>query len=324
MRWEVVFPELNSTPNHKSNVDIGLLNAQIQRRFQFDHGPSGLGEPGARPLRRAQLNRNQDDEDLAKALGGIDPNWATTAGKWSMLSYDPAHFMRNFAQMLTVDKHSDIEKVFNSWVSEVLFKIMGGEHNRGRAHARQLGMTDERIKRLPRKYWRRILRYACPDPNVIIRGLFDIYCFFRDLPNPEVPESTTCLKSDAHATLFKELWYVQQGLLSDMPGIDMYVPIGKVAATKFTLYRCLRTASPLEGMHFHFRLAQHPSAKRASLKLLHARGVVFDFVWNAKAAVKARLMPDVGHFSLWFVDALADIYNGLDIPRERLPLIIRR
>ena len=49
---------------------------------------------------------------------------------------------------------------------------------------------------------------------------------------------------------------------------------------------------------------------------MHARSCVFDFVWNVKASVKARLIPNVGHFHLWLVDALVDIYRGLgvDVP----------
>lgn len=319
MRWGLTYPQLSQTPQHTETVDIDLLNERLQRRFNYDHGPSGLGEAGSRPQRGAVLNRD-DAADLAKFIAGIDPDWQT--GQYSRFQYDAAHFMRNFADMLAVDKHSDIEKVFNTWVSQVLFKIMAGEYNRGKAHAKKLGMTDDDIKRLPRKFWRSKLRYACPFPEPIVKGFFDIYVFFRDLPNPEQPGSFTCLKTSAHDILVKEMWYVQKGLLSDRPDIPVYLAIGKLT-TGFILHRCLRTASPLEGQHFHYRLAQHPAAKRASLKLIHARGIAFDFAWNVKAAVKARLMPDVGHFHLWYVDLLCDIYHDLNIPTERMPKLLQ-
>jgi hypothetical protein len=64
--------------------------------------------------------------------------------------------------------------------------------------------------------------------------------------------------------------------------------------------------------------AQHPGAKSCSLELMHARSCVFDFVWNIKASVAARLMPDVGHFCPWLVDALIDVYRDLGIPLPKL------
>jgi len=300
MRWELTYPTL---AGFKEVVDIDVLNKCMKLRYDHDHGQTGLGTAV-----------NHDDDDLlTKLISGIDSDWKTS--KYSKFSYDPAHWMRMFASMLAVDKHSDIEKQFDGWLSEALFKIFdSNEYARGRTHCRKLGMTDEQIKRLPRKYWRLRLRYMCPSPEIIIRGLFDIYAFFRDLDDPVRPR-TSCLKSDALDIFLKEAWYVQRGLLSDIPGIPTYM-VTRRCVTGFVLFRCLKTASPLEGMHFHYRQAQHPSAKSCTLELMHARACVFDFVWNVKASVKARLIPNVGHFHLWLVDALVDIYRGLgvDVP----------
>ena len=51
---------------------------------------------------------------------------------------------------------------------------------------------------------------------------------------------------------------------------------------------------------------------------MHARSCAFGFVWNIKAPVAARLMPDVGHFCPWLVDALIDVYRDLGIPLPKL------
>ena len=313
MRWEVAYSDLPA-PLNKEMLDVDSLNLRMQRRFDYDHGENGLGEPGARPARGARLSV-KDGETLAKLLAGVDENWTTS--EWSYLYYDPAHWMRIFGSMLAVDKHSDIEKVFNGWLSETLFKLLPGEQERGRLHAKKLGMTNEQIKRIARKYWRRRLKYMCPAPDVLIKQFLDIYIFFRDLGDPLRPGSS-CLKPDAYDILVKEMWYVQRGLLSDLPGMPRYVPTARCPATQFMQYRCLATASALEGMHFHYRQAQHPSAKCCSLALMHARSCSFDFVWNVKASVKASLMPDVGHYYLWLVDALVDVYHGLGVSVPKL------
>ena len=320
MRWEAAYSSLSSTPSHKEAMGIDCLNLRMQRRFDYDHGSDGLGERGSRPAMGSPLS-GDDAALLEKFLAGLDEDWTTS--EWSYLQYDPAHFMRCFGDMLSVDKHSDVEKCFNGWLSQALFKPMAGEHERGRLHAKKLGMTPEQIKRLARKYWKRRLKYFCPTPDMIIRHLFDIYIFFRQMDDPLRP-GVSCLKSNAIDILIKEMWYVQRGLLSDLPEIPRYSPTARCPTTGFMLYRCLATASPLEGMHFHYRQAQHPGAKSCSLKLMHARSCAFDFAWNVNASVKARLMPDVGHFNLWLVDALVDVYFGLGIPPARIPLLFRK
>eukprot|EP00966_Prymnesium_polylepis_P248191 5738695-Prymnesium_polylepis.1 len=40
-----------------------------------------------------------------------------------------------------------------------------------------LGMTDQQIRQTRRKYCRRKAKYSCPEPSIILRGLFefDVY-----------------------------------------------------------------------------------------------------------------------------------------------------
>ena len=93
-----------------------------------------------------------------------------------------------------------------------------------------------------------------------------------------------------HRDIFlREIKYVQKGLLSDPPGMDMYLLIGMTttglrsatppASSSLSshvpaahtcppfgrLWRSIRTTSPLEGYHLHLRAAQAAAAKGSVL-----------------------------------------------------------
>ena len=45
-------------------------------------------------------------------------------------------------------------------------------------------MTDARINALPRSYWRKNCRVSYVPPEQALRALFNVYCFFLDMPDP--------------------------------------------------------------------------------------------------------------------------------------------
>ena len=99
---------------------------------------------------------------------------------------------------------------------------------------------------------------------MIIRHLYDVFCFFKDMKDPSRPEHNF-LVADAWAIFVKEIGYVQKGFLSDLPGMNMYVYQRTCARTGFIFYRSRRSSSALEGYHLHLRAAQHPCVPRPNL-----------------------------------------------------------
>ena len=124
-------------------------------------------------------------------------------------------------------------------------------------------MSAEAISRAPRRYWRRMARYSCPDPEIMIRHLYDVFSFFKDMKDPSRPEHNFFV-ADAWAIFVKEIGYVQKGYLSDLPGMNMYVYQRTCARTGCIFYRSRRSSSALEGYHLHLRAAQHPCVPRPS------------------------------------------------------------
>ena len=242
--------------------------------------------------------------------------------------------MANFAMICAADKNSPMFKTFMSYVSDSLFKMLAWakkpnternepgvtEADRVRGHMTLLGMSDEQIRRAPRKYWRRNARYSCPEPEIEIRGLFDVFMFFREIDDPSrAGHSFYINEADAIAIFVKEIGYVQKGELSDMPEINYYFQVRIIWRTGFVVFRGKRSNSALEGYHLHLRASQHPCAKgQTGPRLELARVELFDFAWNVKAAVAANQMPQNHHFHLWLVDALFDVckgaFEGVDAP----------
>ncbi len=115
--------------------------------------------------------------------------------------------------------------------------------------------------------------------------------------------------------------YAQQGLLSDPPGVDMYLVVGIHPKTRLLMLRTLRNSSNLEGHFLHYARAIHPTAKAASGRYLHVRTNLFDFAWTLKAAAAAGRMKDGGRSWPWLV-AFADVCRGW-LPETDLPPLLR-
>jgi hypothetical protein len=320
---------------------VDVLNVRLARRYQYDHGADGLGETGAQPARQRRDAAGSDaprpphvgtvdDGWLQQLLDAIDAAWAE-----GRLKYDIRHFMANWAMMVAADKHSPMFRIFMCYTSDAIFKMLAWakapdpacgepgmtEAERVRGHMVLLGMSDGAIRRASRRYWRRLARYSCPEPSIIVRGLFDVFTFFREMDDPLRPGHKFFVH-DAEAIFLKEIAYVQKGYLSDIPRVNYYFCVRICSSTQFVYFRGKRSNSALEGYHLHLRAAQHPCAKGSmGPRLEMARTELFDFAWNVKAAIRANLMPDVSHFHLWLNDALFDICQGAFVGTDAPPAL---
>ena len=134
---------------------------------------------------------------------------------------------------------------------------------------------------------------------------------FHDMDDPLNP-GRKVLVSNALKILKTEMGYVQKGLFSDIPGMPMYYATGKLS-TGFETNRCVRGTPSLEGMHLHYRASQHPGAKASNLFNLNVHTNLWHWDWNVHGAVRAKLIPNIGHTDLWLVDAIIDALHGLDL-----------
>ena len=112
-----------------------------------------------------------------------------------------------------------------------------------------------------------------------LERVMSVYNLFKKAVDPQ---NKFNFFSPEHKQQFdKMIKYVKRGLLSDPPGIDMYIELPRHRQPKhgkFTLYRCLRTSSAVEGYHQHLSRAIHVCAKIAGSlwlsllrKMWHAR-----------------------------------------------------
>lgn len=179
---------------------------------------------------------------MAEAVAKINPHWKTLRVK-----YDIRHFLGNFF-LMAATKDSALFKYFCVAVSEAIFKIDVSSRREVRDHLKFLGLNDDQIRRVGRKFWRRKARHTVPGPEVLVRDLTDVYEFFRPLVDPSTGRKFFILD---HAKRFRqEMTYVRRGDLSDPPGMSMYITIGKYESG-LPRYFSLRSSSQLEGYHMH-------------------------------------------------------------------------
>ena len=283
--------------------DLKVLNQRLELAWKHFYGQISKNDQAAKavgPATAASFGGLEGDGMYDKFVAQIRPGWEK-----GILKYDTRHFLGNWACMVAANKGSPLFGLFMSWSSDALYKVLPGEHDRVKRHLQAMNLSTLEIKRTKRRVWKRLCRYSCPGPEMIIRGLLDIYLFFKDMEDPLRP-GCSFFTSDAHQIFEKEMAYVCKGFLSDKPGMEMYVR-RDVASTGLQRYRCIRSSSALEGYFLHLRLAQNAQAKGAGLRFENARGNLFDYAWTVRAAVVAGKMPDVGHCQLWMVDALYDV-----------------
>lgn len=77
-------------------------------------------------------------------------------------------------------KDSALFKYFWVAVSDAVYMIIPSSRDEVRSHLKFLGLSEDEIKRVRRKYWRSRARYDVPAPVVLLRRLLDVYEYFRD------------------------------------------------------------------------------------------------------------------------------------------------
>ena len=295
----------------REEVDLATLNAALKRRWYTT-------QQSAASTNTAQAQAPGFGEGLDKLLDelleGCDDDWATS--EWSQIKYDLRHFLGIWSTMVSASKTSILFKIFMVTSADVFSKLNRGEMERIIHHCRTLGMTYDQISCLRRRYWRRHARTHCPEPKQLIREAYDVYMCFKDLQDPERPGCRFLLaESEAEAIFRKCCAHIQLGILSDPPGMVMYVWV----QNKF---RSLRSTSMLEGYHLHLRLVIHCLARHASLRYKAALVDWFDYRWNVKSLIRAKILPHCGHFFLWLRDQLCDIVEGT--PLEKMDIACLR
>lgn len=171
-----------------------------------------------------------------------NPDWALRRVK-----YDMRHWLANMFLVCST-KDTPLFKYFCVAVSDAVFMIIPTSREEVRAHLKFLGLSDDQIKRVWRKYWRSRARFVVPAPALLQRRLTDVYDFFCDLVDPSTGRSFFI---NDHAKRMKhEMTYGARGNLSDIPGVEMYVKVGTFASG-LARWICLWSSSDLEGYHLH-------------------------------------------------------------------------
>jgi hypothetical protein len=200
-------------------------------------------------------------------------------------------------------------KFFTSTLADAILIPLAGEKDRVLADLQARGFTEQEIRRVKRKYFRRRMRNTIPDPETLCRNIVQVMLFFEGLPadpTPGIRDPGRFMARDWRAQLEKELKYVRKGLLSDNPNLPYYYPTHKTA-TGFQMYNSMRPSSRLEGYHLHLRECFSVTALSSGMDVMDATLNTFDFEWCVKAGRKAGVLPDYGHFNLQLMDAIHDV-----------------
>ena len=253
------------------------------------------------------------DSRLAELLRRLKSIQDRAGGVWHETStfvtgQDHSHWIRNVMEMVSSSPDDRLYQLCMLDLSDVLFKIVDGEKKRLVETMTSSGRysSAEDMERLPRSWWRKWARYHCPEPRRMLMDFFDWYQFWSTLP---VPGGKPFFVSDSWAKFKTAVTYINQGHLSDKPGFSPYTIVRQLRDGRYWL-RCLRTSSPLEGYHHHLNRAQDSMAKCAGPELQNASMRLFQFFWTLKAAIKANIIPYIGHSDVYLRYRLIQVCKG--------------
>jgi hypothetical protein len=224
------------------------------------------------------------------ARGGLPPvreGWAQGVSK-----SDLYHFL-SLCIGLAETKTSPLFPAFAVTVAMAALKPMAGEYAAAVKHLehRVPRLRDEsnrwKLSRVPWKYFRRRMRYVCPDPLTIMSGLQCCMTFWSNCTCPASQGNflAPMWRKDLHALQL----VVASGVLSDKPGMSMYLKIGEYKGSRLCRWRCLRGDNALEGYHVHLRRLVEHMYTTASEAWLDCVMNLFDHRWSVQAARTAGL-----------------------------------
>lgn len=193
------------------------------------------------------------------------------------------------------------------------------EDDRVADHARALGVPEEDLKKLPRKFWRLRGLYIIPEPRLLYSRLMGVYKMFAPVWDPLT--NRPFLIAGHKSRWETEMWYVVRGFISDPPadaGLPpMYVVARTCKKTGFVFHECKRGSTRLEGSFLHTALVRKVTAMNASPEWLDAIVNEHDFRVCVKALRKRELLPAGHHYDLQLLDMLFDL-----IPAAQRPEIL--
>ena len=185
------------------------------------------------------------------ALASHEPDPPKCNEDWmhEKVKYDIRHWM-GIVFLMASTKDTPMFKYFCTAISDAIFEVVPESRLAVKDHLKSLGVTDAEILRVRRKYWRSHYQYVVLSPEELQRDVTDVYEFFVDIVDPSTGRN---FFNPDHAKRFRTgMSYIRKGYLSDIPGLPMYIQIGKYTSG-LAGFICVRSSSGLGGYHLHLR-----------------------------------------------------------------------
>ena len=141
------------------------------------------------------------------------PVWAPVFdANWKELKtlYDHRHWMANWFLMAR-SKELKLYRYFCSCTMDAIFKLLPESKKAVDEHLKKRGVSEDKRKRLRRKYWRNRCRYFIPEPQRLIRDLTMVYTFFKVLDDAN---GSSFFRSNHDAIFHRMIQYAAHGYLS--------------------------------------------------------------------------------------------------------------
>jgi len=206
--------------------------------------------------------------------------------------------------LIYISKSHALRKLFARAVRDAMFVVNKEDRAKVEIYLKTEGLSwDDKLKYHPKWLWRRVRRIIPPPEELypLLSAVIKLYGPLEDATTGQPLFNAAAWKSAKNL-----LKLVQQGYLSDPPGIPLYYQIG-VDANGLTIWRCCRGTNFTEGGVHHAIRDSFPSS---SISARHAvnRLNIFMLRHNLLVGTPNRTGKKYsGHFDIWLYNHLQEI-----------------
>ena len=212
--------------------------------------------------------------------------------------------------MISIAKNHGLRRVFARALRDAMFIVNPEDQARVDAQLQREGSSwQEKLKYHPKSLWK-LVRRTIPPPEELydlVANLFQTYGPLKDAITGQPLFNTSAWKSAKSV-----LKLIQEGYISDPPGIDLYYQVGLDRKTDgLPIWRCMRGTNFTEGGVHHSIQHAFPDS---SISARHAVNRLADFQLhhNLSAGTYNKTGQKYnGHYDIWLYDELQILVEQL-------------
>jgi hypothetical protein len=226
---------------------------------------------------------------------------------YTRVKLDPSHWFSRLTSSLDTNHGAFLS--FCRVLRDAVFIIDEGDKKLVSEYLEASGEAFETKFDQDSEFILRHVRRTIPQPPILRSRIVQVVDKFRQATDENSKEPL--LPPGFDRILRNAMVHVDNGCLSDPPGVKLYYELPSKSTKTLPSYRCIRGTNSNEGT-VHQKLIPKFGAQNAGPRLSYTMLLDFSVHNNMKAAIRNKGQRDHGHHDPWLLDELSEAMNNMD------------